>query len=71
LFLPVELQAAICSRKQYVQKLFIKTGQEKQGRYCVQFYKDGDWTNVFVDDCLPCNALGKPMFATGQSEDTV
>ncbi len=26
-----------------------------QGRYCVQLYKDGDWTFVYVDDRIPCN----------------
>jgi hypothetical protein len=30
-----------------------------QGRYCVQLYKDGDWTLVYVDDRIPCSKTGK------------
>jgi hypothetical protein len=35
---------------------------------CVQVYKEGNWSPVFVDDRIPCNVLGKPAYSTSRSE---
>jgi hypothetical protein len=46
-----------------VRKLFMPTRQEDHGRYCVQFFKEGNWTPVFIDDRIPCNFLRNPIFS--------
>lgn len=35
---------------------------------CVQVYKEGNWSPVFVDDRIPCNVLGKPAYSTSRSD---
>ena len=54
----------VASRPSLLRNLFVATGQEKQGRFCIQFFKEERWLNVFIDDCLPCNYLGVPLFTT-------
>lgn len=49
---------------QLVRRLFLQTRQESHGRYCVQFFKEGNWTPVYIDDRVPCNLLGKPIYSS-------
>eukprot|EP00753_Platysulcus_tardus_P000361 PLAT10367.1.p1 GENE.PLAT10367.1~~PLAT10367.1.p1 ORF type:complete len:723 (-),score=420.00 PLAT10367.1:102-2270(-) len=55
--------SVMASRPELLHQLFVTTGQEAQGRYCVQFFKDGDWRQVFIDDRIPCDSMGKPLYA--------
>ncbi len=34
-----------------------------RGVYTVRFYKQGRWRNVVVDDRIPCDATGQPLYA--------
>ncbi len=61
----------VASRPPLLRKLFVATGQEKQGRFCIQFFKEERWRNVPLDDCLPCNALGTPIFATSTDQNEI
>lgn len=36
----------------------------RRGEYKCKFYKDFEWVTVTVDDRLPCNANGRPYFAS-------
>jgi hypothetical protein len=53
----------LLARRPLLRKLFVPTRQEAHGRYCVQFFKEGNWQPVFMDDLLPCSALGKPLLS--------
>ena len=57
------------SRQGMLQGLFVRTGQENRGRYCVEFFKDGDWVMVPIDDRIPCNASEKPLYAHSADEN--
>ena len=39
--------AVMAARPQFLKALFVATGQEDKGRYCVRFFKDGDWVLFF------------------------
>jgi calpain-15 len=54
--------AVVAAREPLLRSLFVETGQESQGRYCLQFFKAGDWVLVYVDDRVPCDAAGKPLY---------
>ncbi|CAN0108350.1 unnamed protein product [Discosporangium mesarthrocarpum] len=57
----------LTSRPQSLRSLFLPTGQEGQGRYCIRFFKEANWTNVFVDDLIPCDTEGKQaLFGRGE-----
>lgn len=45
----------LTGRPHLLRSLFLPTGQEDMGRYCVRIFKEADWTNVFVDTRLPCD----------------
>lgn len=56
--------ALLVSKPIFVQKLFAATGQEDQGRYCVQLFEGVGQRSVFVDDCIPCGPTYDPLFLT-------
>lgn len=41
-----------------LRSLFVPTGQEEKGRYCIKIFKEANWTNVFVDTRVPCDSTG-------------
>ena len=47
-------------------RLFVPTSQEELGRYCVRFWKDGDWKRVVVDNLVPCDSCGDTLYARGE-----
>ena len=44
---------------------------EEIGRYCVRFWKDGNWERVVIDNLIPCDPLGNPLYAKGEDESQV
>ena len=55
--------ALVASQRQVLRSVFVSSGQEGSGRYCVRFFKEERWVNVAIDDYLPCDPLGRPLFA--------
>jgi len=47
-----------------IRKLFLPTRQESHGRYCLRFFKENNWVPVYIDDTIPCNAMGTPLFSS-------
>ena len=46
---------ALCATQpQLIQKLFITKKYSPQGLYALQFYREGEWKKVLVDDYFPC-----------------
>ncbi len=54
-----------------VKKLFVNTGQESHGRYCVRFFKEGTWLNAVVDDQLPFNHIKEPLFISSVDRNEI
>ena len=50
---------------------FVPTSQEDLGRYCVRFWKDGDWKRVIVDNLVPCDSFGNTLYARGEDTSQV
>lgn len=55
--------ALVASQRSVLRSVFVASGQEKHGRYCIRFFKEERWVNVSIDDYLPCDPLGRPLFA--------
>ena len=49
----------------YMHRLFVSTEYAKQGLYVLRFYKNGRWMLVIVDDRIPCDKYGVPLYARG------
>ena len=49
-----------------LSRLFVPTSQEELGRYCVRFWKEGDWKRIVVDNLIPCDPLGDPLYSKGE-----
>ena len=73
--------SALATRPEVLKTIFVDASSKEQqarcqkyGVYILKFYKwveDDDHTDVYVviDDRIPCNQLGKPLYARSGSED--
>ena len=57
----------LSARPSLIRKLFVVTGQENVGRYCLKFYRRGEWKLVYVDSAIPCHRSGMPAFTHGDA----
>ena len=57
--------------EQGFRDLFVETGQESHGRYCVRFFKDAAPVRVYIDDHIPCDASGQPLFAHSDQREEI
>jgi Ca2+-binding EF-hand superfamily protein len=53
----------LAAKPTLLRSLFVPTGQEEHGRFCVRFFTEGKATHMIIDDVVPCNALQQPLFA--------
>ena len=66
------LLSAISIVAQYpalIEALFVTKEPDEQGVYCIQFWNDGQWIRVLVDDQLPVSAKKSPLYARAAKED--
>eukprot|EP00968_Pinguiococcus_pyrenoidosus_P003972 scaffold263_cov251-Pinguiococcus_pyrenoidosus.AAC.5 len=61
----VSALALAATKPELIRRMFCHTGQEEQGRFCVQFFKGSVRIPVVVDDHLPCDPTGSPLFCKG------
>jgi len=61
----------LLTKPRLLYRLFVPTTQEENGRYCVQFWKDGKWVRVVVDGSFPCDCTGAPIYAHGLEPNQV
>ncbi|GMI46662.1 hypothetical protein TrCOL_g1613 [Triparma columacea] len=61
----------VASNFSLIKNLFVHTGQEDHGRYCFKFFKEGTWVNAVVDDYLPFNRMGLPLFTQGEDRNEI
>lgn len=58
------LSCAAMLRPEMLRKLFVSIEFASLGIYVVQFWKNGEWVPVLVDDRIPCNVqTGVPLYA--------
>jgi len=67
----VSALAILAGHPALLKSLFVSTGQEPQGRYCLKFYKEGNWINVYIDDSVPCSSLNRPLFTRPAKEEEI
>lgn len=56
----------LTSRPRWLRGLFIATGQEELGRYCLRVFKEGNWLNVFVDTRVPYHVVTRQVGGRGE-----
>jgi hypothetical protein len=55
--------AAVATKPELLMSLFTAV-DVVEGKYTLQFFKNGEWMEVHIDDRLPCGTDGQPLFAT-------
>lgn len=56
--------AVVAAKPELLKKIFLSTKYAKFGIYVLQFWKNGDWVPVMIDDRIPCDInTGKPLYA--------
>jgi calpain-15 len=62
--------SSLAEKSYIVERMFSTDGPVcapeycEQGFYWVNFYKNGEWHRVTVDDYFPCSVNGGPIFST-------
>ena len=63
--------AMVSSNMNLIQNLFVHTGQESHGRYCLKFFKEGTWVSVVIDDHFAFNKLQQSLFCRGADKNEI
>eukprot|EP00947_MAST-08B_sp_MAST-8B-sp1_P005290 g5290.t1 len=59
--------ALVFSDRAAVSRLFVSTRYRARGLYTFKFWKCGAWRYVHVDDRIPCDHRGAPLYSRGRS----
>lgn len=54
--------STLAERPDLVRKLFLTTEYKTNGAYRMQINKSGVWTEVTIDDYMPCHLESSPLF---------
>ncbi|CAM6110257.1 unnamed protein product [Calypogeia fissa] len=57
---------AVLTEASKISEVIITPEYNEEGIYTVRFCIQGEWVPVVVDDWIPCEARGKPAFATSR-----
>ncbi|KAH6559054.1 hypothetical protein KP509_1Z029900 [Ceratopteris richardii] len=60
---------AVLTESSRIGDVFITPSYNDEGIYTVRFCIQGEWVPVVVDDWIPCEAKGKPAFATSRKHN--
>jgi hypothetical protein len=53
----------------YLGNLFVSKRYAAKGLYTVKFFKDGRWRYVHIDDLIPCDMAGVPLFSRSKNQN--
>lgn len=62
--------SVIACNKGMLEQLFVAHNVEA-GVYAIRFFKEGEWTSVVIDDYIPCDEEGTPVYATCKDPNEV
>lgn len=53
----------ISTKPEYLERLFVDVSEEhfKMGFVCIQFFKNGEWKQIFIDTLLPFDPESKQL----------
>ncbi|KAJ7531630.1 hypothetical protein O6H91_14G051800 [Diphasiastrum complanatum] len=60
---------AVLTAASRISEVIITPEYNEEGIYTVRFCIQGEWVPVVVDDWIPCEAAGKPAFATSRKKN--
>jgi calpain-15 len=61
--------AMLCERPALIEKLFVTKTVTSEGLYRVKICKHGVWSEVTIDDLIPCYPQGMPLFTQGSGSE--
>lgn len=63
--------ATLTAKPEFLKRIIVSDKFANEGLYTCKFYKRGEPVYVHVDDCIPCNRTGAPIFVTCKNKNVV
>ena len=63
--------APLLNRVDVLARCFVSKRYARKGLYTLKFFKEGRWRYVHVDDTIPCDMAGKPLFSKSSNPNAV
>ena len=61
----------LATKPKLLTKLIVSERCKAQGIYVMQFFKNGQWQTVMIDDRIPCDASRFPIYARSKDPDEI
>jgi hypothetical protein len=61
----------VSTRRDLLDVIFASTRNKLKGIYTLRFYKRGQWKNVVIDDRIPCDMTGTPLYARSKDPQQI
>jgi hypothetical protein len=61
--------AAIATQPKLLETIFVSSKYRSKGLYTVKLFKDGMWHYMHIDDRIPVDISGEPIYAKGQNRN--
>jgi len=62
----VSAMSVMAAHEEYVDRNFVSDINRAKGIYTFKFFKQGQWRYVHIDDKIPCDRKGHPIYAHGK-----
>ena len=61
----------VATRPDLLDVIFASTRNKLKGIYTLRFFKRGQWKNVVIDDRIPCDETGTPLYARSKDANQI